>query len=47
MSAMASGTDFEGVLKRTRSAVNVPVVRSIGAPLMPVPPKSIPNGWLL
>ena len=44
ISAIASGVDFSGVRIRSRSAANSPVSRSTGAPLMPVPPKSMPKG---
>ena len=43
-SATASGVEGEGVLIRSRSAANSPFSRSTGAPLMPVPPKSMPKG---
>ncbi|OIQ82877.1 hypothetical protein GALL_353380 [mine drainage metagenome] len=50
--ATAAGVEGCGVGIRTRSAANAPVVRSTGAPLMPLPPMSIPNAmdvlsWLL
>ena len=38
------GSTGEGVLIRSRSAANSPCSRSTGAPLMPVPPKSMPKG---
>ena len=42
--ATAFGVDGLGVSMRTRSAANSPFSRSTGAPLIPLPPKSIPNG---
>ena len=42
--ATASGVAGCGVSMRTRSSANSPCCRSTGAPLMPVPPKSMPNG---
>ena len=46
-SATASGVDCAGVLIRTRSAANSPWSRSTGAPLIPLPPKSIPKPWFM
>ncbi len=43
-SATASGVEGSGVLMRTRSWAKSPWSRSTGAPLMPVPPKSMPKG---
>src|SRR3954451_25480973 len=40
----ASGVEGLGVSIRTRSAANSPFSRSTGAPLIPLPPKSIPIG---
>jgi len=45
MSATAAGEDTFGVTMRSRSLANSPVARSTGAPLMPVPPMSMPSGW--
>ena len=42
--ATASGVEGCGVRTRTRSAAKSPAPRSTGAPLMPVPPKSMPTG---
>ena len=42
--ATALGLDSSGVSIRSRSAENSPVVRSTGAALMPLPPKSMPIG---
>ena len=46
-SATASGVEGWGVRMRTRSAAKSPLARSTGAPLMPVPPKSMPKGRLI
>ena len=46
-SATACGLAGLGVAMRTRSWVKSPVLRSTGAPLIPVPPKSIPKGWCM
>jgi len=43
-SATASGEDTLGVSRRIRSLANWPSARSTGAPLMPLPPMSIPSG---
>ncbi len=43
-SATALGVAGWGVSMRTRSSANSPFSRSTGAPLIPLPPKSIPNG---
>src|SRR4051794_2412986 len=43
-SATASGLPPSGVSMRVRSAANSPLDRSTGAPLMPLPPKSMPKG---
>src|SRR4051794_9853777 len=43
-SATESGVDGCGVSTRTRSWANSPRDRSTGAPLIPLPPKSIPKG---
>ena len=41
------GVDFSGVAILSRSAVSSPVARSTGAPLMPLPPMSMPRTGLL
>jgi hypothetical protein len=46
-SATASGTAGRGVAIFTRSAANVPVSRSTGAALIPVPPISMPSACML
>src|SRR5689334_12866574 len=43
-SATSWGWPPDGVSTRVRSAANSPVARSTGAPLMPLPPKSMPKG---
>ena len=43
-SATATGLPPSGVSTRVRSAANSPVSTSTGAPLMPLPPKSMPKG---
>src|SRR5690349_7271953 len=43
-SATASGVDCCGVSIRLRLAANSPLDRSTGAPLMPLPPTSMPSG---
>ena len=45
--ATAFGVAGRGVAILTRSPAKSPVSRSTGAPLMPVPPKSMPKGSLL
>src|SRR5262245_61189888 len=42
-SATACGVAGDGVSNRTRSAANLPSAMSTGAPLIPVPPMSIPT----
>ena len=44
--ATACGLAGLGVSMRTRSWVKSPTLRSTGAPLIPVPPKSIPKSAL-
>ena len=45
--ATACGVAGFGVSIRTRSCAKSPIFRSTGAPLMPVPPKSIPMGCFM
>ncbi len=47
VSATASGVEGCGVGIRTRSAASSPLPRWTGAPLMPLPPMSIPKAFLL
>ena len=44
-SATASGVDGRGVRMRLRLVTSWPVVVSTIAPLIPVPPMSMPNAW--
>src|SRR5512133_1483941 len=46
-SATFFGVDFCGVVMRSRLEVKSPVARSTGAPLMPLPPMSMPRTGLL
>src|SRR5690625_4085840 len=47
VSATASGVEGWGVGIRRRSADSAPVLRSTGAPLMPLPPISTPKAFLI